>query len=489
MIKMEYIFFEKKQNTIKSDKVVKQDIQRAFGITWNDVFSVAVKRTNVELRYTLEKRKMDISDDNVYYMTLFTNEKYKKRAVEALEETHLKMIQNGEIRKKYHVVVLSDDVSSYYCVKAYPVFHEYEKQIRRLVYKLLTMSLGAMWIDKTVDEELKKQLKERKNSISGEKLIAQMLHEMDMSQLEQYLFDPRREVSASDMIDECLSDVNTESMTKEEIVATIQRARPQSVWEKYFANHIEVEDLQSKMIIVRANRNKVAHCKPFYSNDFYDSMKILKDEGLIIKLTSAIENIRTRELSLVTARDVFQGLLDFGKFFKAASIIATPFLIEWANLVQFLRNDIVIPGISRFLNEITGSQKQVNEFAMNPAVSSIVNQTKDIGNTLGASHLNTLMNQTNVEKRLLNDSFLQSFQKADQLNKLLNIPLMESLQRTSQFNKLYNVPLNGILMREENACEIFPNEGSLNKNEDINENGDIDEDILGQKGDDEQDET
>jgi len=77
-----------------------------------------------------------------------------------------------------------------------------------------------------------------------------MLHEMDMSQLEQYLFDPRREISASDMIDKHLSDANIKRMTKEEIATAIQSARPQSVWEKYFADHIAVEDIQSDVNVL-----------------------------------------------------------------------------------------------------------------------------------------------------------------------------------------------------------------------------------------------
>ena len=476
MTKMEYVLLSKKQNDVESDKAVNQDVRAVFGSANNDAFNVVVRRTNVELRYTMKKRRLDAPDGHAYYITLFTNEKNKKRAVEALEDAHRRVTQDGEFRKKYHVVVLSDDVSSYYCVKAYPVFHEYEKQIRRLIYKHLTMSLGVMWIDKTVDEELKNQLKERTKGISSEKLIVQMLHEMDMSQLEQYLFSSRRETSASDMIDKHLSDANIEGMTKEEMAATIQRSRPQSVWERYFAAHIEIEDLQSKMTTVRDNRNKVAHCKPFYSNDFSDSMKVLKEDGLIDKLTNATENIRTKELSLVTMQDVLHGLAEFGRFFKAAAVIVTPALVELADFMQSIRNSIIIPGIINPLVEALEVQRQINEAAMSPLASLATEQTQSINNAIDYAHLNAFSDQLSINKNLVDNPLMEHIRRAEELNRLYDPPLAETLSMQNEISE--HIANNNIINESYTEEEVLSDATKTAKDDNEKEaSGEIDKTI------------
>jgi hypothetical protein len=302
--------------------------------------------------------------------------------------------------------------------------------------------------------------------MNGEKLIAQMLHEMDMSQLEQYLFDPRREISASDMIDKYLSVENIESMTKDEIMTAIQHARPESVWDKHFVVHIEIEDLQSKMGIIRNNRNKVAHCKPFYSKDFYDSMTILKTEGLINKLTNAIEKLETRELSLVTKQDVYNSLVAFGNFFKAAAIIVSPALIEFASFMQSIYKNLVWPVIINPLAEALEKQNQINRAAMNPMTASAFKQAQAISKAVNFAHLNTLSKQIRIAESLTKNPLLESLQRAEQLNKLYNPSLLEALRRGNAIKEL----TENTYMMNEYIDDIYINEENTNDLDDENEN-------------------
>jgi len=403
MEKMEYILLHKRHDVVKSDRDVRREVHKAFENVANNKFIITVKRTKIEIQYTLQKRSMDNTDGSAYYLTLYTNGKNKKKAIEALEIAHCKITQEEEIRKNYHVVVLCDDVSSYYCVKAYPVFHEYEKQIRRLIYKYLTMSLGAFWVDKTVDEELKKQLKGRTGG-SAEKLIAQALHEMDMSHLEQFLFDPIREISTSDMIDQHLSDENIESMTKEEIVSTIRNARPHSVWDKYFAAHIDIEDLQTKMSDIRGNRNKVAHCKSFYSKEFSDSMRILKEDGLIDKLSVAIDEFETSELGIITARDILSGLVELGKFINTASTAFLSASMTFANITQSISRSIDIPKIiNSTMIETLGKQRQISPWL------EAIQRAEQVNSFLDPSLLGALEKSNEISEHVASNYMLSKF--------------------------------------------------------------------------------
>ena len=433
--KMEYILLAKKPNVEKSDKEVKADILGVFGNMSGDVFCITVKRTEVRVRFNIKKRNMDNAEGNAYYLTLTAYEKRKGKRIEALEIAHKNLMKNSEIRKAYHVITLFDDVSSYYCIKAYYVFHEYEKQIRRLIYKYLIMNLGAMWVDKTVSNELKSQVKERMANKNDEKLIAEILHEMDMSQLEKYLFDPIREVSATDVVDNLLSEDNIERMTKEEIASTLQSARPQSLWDKYFATHISINCLQEKMDVIRINRNKVAHCKPFYSQDYSTSMKILKDEGLIEKLTLAIDTFETKELNLVTIQDVAHGLAEIGKFIKIAAIVVSPALAEFARFIQGFRASVT-QAIVNPLIDVLEQQRQMYEIATNPTLTAITEQAQAVSKALGSTQLTALTKQSLVAEKLSHNSVLESMRRAEELNNLLNTPLLNTIKRSYEIGEI-----------------------------------------------------
>lgn len=311
-MKMEYILLLKKQDgAIDADEKVNRDIQNIYGKS--HIFELVAKRTKVEISRIVQKRKLDNVDGSAYYFTLISNEKKKQKAIEALEIAHNMLMQNSEIRKNYNIIVLYDDISSYYSIKAYSIFHEYEKQMRRLIYKLLAMCWGTMWAKITIDEALKAQIKDRTKGISDEKLIEQALHEMDMFQLEKFLFTPQREMPLDCLVDEYFNDENMGKLSKEEMVDAINKARAQSIWEKYFASHIVIENLKDKMDTIRINRNKVAHNKTFMSEDFKVSMLILKDEGLIDKLSTGVDNLEMIELDLFEWSSVIRDFAEFGR--------------------------------------------------------------------------------------------------------------------------------------------------------------------------------
>jgi len=140
---MEYVLLHTKHGIEKSDENVEQDIKTLFGDATNNTFVEKVKHTNVEMCYAIQKRAMADDEGMAYYMTLVANGKTTLKSLEALEKVHFKISENNAFRSKYHIVTICDDVSSHYCKKAYPAFHDYEKQMRRLLYKYLTMTLGA----------------------------------------------------------------------------------------------------------------------------------------------------------------------------------------------------------------------------------------------------------------------------------------------------------------------------------------------------------
>ncbi|MEA1962270.1 MAG: hypothetical protein U9N81_13555 [Bacillota bacterium] len=169
-------------------------------------------------------------------------------------------------KEQYNIILAYDGVSKYYCDRAYPDLNEFERNVRNLVFRIVTKAFGAKWLDKTATEEMKNGLKAsiqtRPKTLRDERLIEAALYEMDIRELENYLFLSQRDVSCEQVVDVVLSPENLKQMTKEQVVDKLGTARPRSLWERQFAEKVSIDGLQETLQQIRVLRNQVAHAKP-----------------------------------------------------------------------------------------------------------------------------------------------------------------------------------------------------------------------------------
>jgi len=209
----------------------------------------------------------------------------------------VQLILSAAGKEQYNIILAYDGVSKYYCDRAYPDLNEFERNVRNLVFRIVTKAFGTKWLDKTVTEEtkdgLKASIQTRPRALRDERLIEEALYEMDIKTLENYLFIPQRDISCNQVIDIALSPEKLKEMTKEQIEAELANARPKSLWERQFADKVSIDGLQEALPQIRALRNRVAHAKPFTYSDFTKCRSIL--QGINPQIEQAICDISVIE--------------------------------------------------------------------------------------------------------------------------------------------------------------------------------------------------
>mgnify|MGYP003289735577 CR=1 FL=1 len=312
---IEYVLIEKAtKDRSKADKArVISIFSDCFPDVTNQTITIAGKRKNFVLTYSINCGTTTSSDstDYVYNISLVCDHNEKMKSAELLEKAHTAFRCKVDKLSDYHLIVAEDGLSEYYCNKAYPKYQKFERELRHLIFKIVTKAYGNMWTTQTLSPDMKKKLKDDiKSRNVGKKddvLIEAALHEMTMGQLIDYLFYGTSDISIEDYLDEHLPPAKLRELSKEDLVKILERGRRKSVWNLYFANEFRIDEPRKKLGVLRANRNKVAHCKQFHAEDYKETITYI--DLFMGPIDTAIQNATFREP--VAIKDVLCG---FGEF-------------------------------------------------------------------------------------------------------------------------------------------------------------------------------
>ncbi len=225
------------------------------------------------------------------------------------------LINKGEIRKDYNIIVSYDGVSNYYCNQAYNLLNKFERKIRELAYLILTNTFGIRWYEETISNELEGKIKDTSNGKNRSKLRESALQEMTLYDLEIYLFEPYPDYKFDNMLQEgILDETKLQDMTKDEIIERLSLCRPKSLWERFFKNEVDIEDMKETISIIRRYRNKVAHSKVFSDSEYAECRNTLNK--IIKKVNFAIDKLTKSEF------DVEEGYRAYRAFANLSSQLA-----------------------------------------------------------------------------------------------------------------------------------------------------------------------
>ncbi|WP_276620458.1 hypothetical protein [Syntrophomonas wolfei] len=324
-MRIEYIFIRKNNDPVKvGDKIytlapsLKPFLKSLFKDVSDDSFKVKLKSKEYDVYYHHTTCKSEDSDakSSMHYLTISIDGQRKDRCAEVLNSANQTILCTTG-KKQYNIILAYDGVSKYYCDRAYPDLNEFERNIRNLVFRIVTKAFGTKWLDKTVTEEtkdgLKASIQTRPRALRDERLIEEALYEMDIKALENYLFIPQRDISCNQVIDIALSPEKLKEMTKEQIEAELANARPKSLWERQFADKVSIDGLQEALPQIRALRNRVAHAKPFTYSDFTKCRRLLQE--INPQIEQAICDISVKEYDL---SETIRTIAGFGDAWTAA---------------------------------------------------------------------------------------------------------------------------------------------------------------------------
>ncbi|UTY59811.1 HEPN domain-containing protein [Massilia sp. erpn] len=177
--------------------------------------------------------------------------------------------------------ILWDDVSFYYAQKAYPLVHQIENLMRKLITKFMLTNVGLGWTKEAMPDDLKKDARSEVADNNNN-----YLYETDFKDLSTFLFDEYR-TNDIRALNEKIRGFDGENIPTAELKAFL----PKSNWERYFKEYVHCEGtyLQSRWEKLYKLRCKIAHNNTFNRGDF-DQTVILIDE-VTPKIAGAIANL------------------------------------------------------------------------------------------------------------------------------------------------------------------------------------------------------
>ena len=356
-MRIEYVIIESRgKKHIKPSKGrIRTLIKKSFNMSDNNTVCINGKRKVFELYCDISCQSAtdEITDDNIYNLIIVSQHNDKKRQIELIEEFNKEFQRIVDADREYHLILAYDEVSEYYCNKVFPKYQKFERQLRHLVFKVLTKSYGSFWAKKTISsqdkEKVRKSLRSSEGSAKEDQLIEKALYEMTLGQLIEYLFYSIEQSGFENYLDNNYPQKIINELTKSELIDLLKKAQRRSVWNMFLADVIDISEPITKMSYLAKNRNKVAHCKFFYKDDYKTTSEYLNQ--FIPKIESAIENVAIENDEIIT--DVLVGFNNF------------------ANNIVNAFSSALVPALSNITK------------LFSPLSQILLSQTRDVANQLG----------------------------------------------------------------------------------------------------------
>ena len=304
-MEINYIFLEKDKKTkIKNPvEISNSDIipfyQKLFlniakqDTVTSDKFDVEFEKQNFEIHYNYI-----YNDNREHYLTIYISQNDNLKIAKVLNYIN-NNIKKSIIHKDYYIIQTYDESSKYLCNKIYPKFNEFERKIRRVIYLILIKAFGKLWVQEAISDDLKYKLKSKINSTDA--MIEQALQEMDINDLEDFLFKSRYWYNIEDIISNELCIENINNLNKDEIIKLLEKIQKYNLWNKCFSE-IKVTNLEEKLEKIRKLRNKVAHFKEITLEEYTESQKLLK--SIIKEIDFAIRYVSLKNYDISISKDI-----------------------------------------------------------------------------------------------------------------------------------------------------------------------------------------
>lgn len=213
--------------------------------------------------------------------------------------------------------ILWDDLSSELANKAYPIVHEIENMMRKLITKFMLTTIGLAWTKDTVPKEVSESIKTKKPNTSQN-----YLYEADFIQLSNFLFKEYSTANSRKLVEKlgAVSDINELELTE------LKELVPQSNWERYFSPIVDCksEYLQTRWEKLYELRCMVAHNKFLGADDYDEICRVTKE--VKDKITQAIENLDKVHVSEEQKEDVAENIASsmnslYGEFIRSWNMV------------------------------------------------------------------------------------------------------------------------------------------------------------------------
>ena len=184
----------------------------------------------------------------------------KERAAFAFNSLIERLKTKNNLPIGVHITPIKDELSVYFSGRVYKRIAEYEWSLRSLISTIFIPLFDSNWTNK-----LTKNIDQSDFKFKAKKFEVALL-DLDLSQIETIFFGERDVLNSERYDEEILGKVNR--LDKDELIELLKEKKPQSLWEMYFSDKVNVNDSKKRLKKIRNLRNKIAHNKTFNGNDF-----------------------------------------------------------------------------------------------------------------------------------------------------------------------------------------------------------------------------
>jgi len=256
----------------------------SFNNLLRTIDGVSISKTEMKfgslvMRYEIQCGEIERDKHRFFHLKISVDDESQNRDFEGFLKNIRSLLHKAAAKPPQ---ILWDDVSFGYAKTAYPIVHEIENTMRKLITKFMLINVGGGWAKEAVPKEVLESVRSK-----DAKLDQNYLYEVDFIQLSNFLFKEYANINPAVLIErlkkaEKLDDLN---------LSELKLAIPQSNWDRFFSKIVncESEYLRSRWERLYERRNQVAHNRPVTRGDF-EEIVALRDE-LAPKLQHAIENL------------------------------------------------------------------------------------------------------------------------------------------------------------------------------------------------------
>jgi hypothetical protein len=150
--------------------------------------------------------------------------------------------------------ILWDDISSSYSRQAYPLIHDVENLMRKLIANFMLITVGREWVKEAVPSDVKTALDKSKRKPTDS---INVLHTLDFCHLGDFLFSKYSTRAPDDLYQQIKQARRPEDLD----LASLKDCLPRSNWQRYFSALVSCEDgyLNSRWKELYELRCLVAH--------------------------------------------------------------------------------------------------------------------------------------------------------------------------------------------------------------------------------------
>jgi hypothetical protein len=216
--------------------------------------------------------------------------------------------------------VLWDDTSSELSSLAYPIIHELENMMRKLITKFMLITIGLAWTKDAVPKEVSESLKNKRE------VGQNYLYEADFIQLSNFLFKEYSTANSRKLVDKLSAAKNIDELNLSELKELV----PSSNWERYFSPIVDCKSdyLQPRWERLYVLRCIVAHNNFMNSADYDEICKLAKE--VKDKLAQALEGLDRVQVSSEQKEDVAENIA------SSMSSVVGEFLFGWNAVYELI---------------------------------------------------------------------------------------------------------------------------------------------------------